>query len=168
MKFTAIKYGWLYIMVLFCAVGCYSFKGISIPDGMQDFYVEEVKLNTLDAPPNITYTFRETLRSKVRNQSRLTWDEENPDAEFLCTIMNYSITTEAAREGNTAALNKLTITVSAEYINNQNEDDTWKKNFSYSIPFDPTIDIQTNQDAFIADIFDQITEQIFNEAFAQW
>lgn len=156
------------VLVMILQSGCYSFKGISMPAGIDNYYVPQVQLNALEAPADITNVFRETLRAKVRQQSSLKWNEETPDVEFNCTIINYRIDTEAASQGSTVTLNKLTITVSAEYVNNQDDEDTWKKNFSYGVPFDPNIDFSSNQDAFIDDIFDQITEQIFNEAFAQW
>lgn len=165
---SAMKKIGVAIVIIMTFASCYSFKGISIPPEVSQYYVNQVKLTALDAPATITEVFRETLRTKVRQQSSLSWQETDPDIEFLATISNYNVSTEAAGEGSTVTLNKLSITVNVEYIDNTDEDRNWKKNFNYGVPFDPNIDFRSNQDAFIDDIFDQITEQIFNEAFAQW
>ena len=159
---------YLIVLSTFFLFGCYSFKGITIPPSVKNYYVDQVKLVALDAPADISNTFRETLRRKVREQSNLVWNETDPNIEFLCTISDFRITTEAAGEGTTVDLNKLSIAVKVEYINHKDEDDTWNRTFNYGIPFDPNVDFRSIQDDYIADIFDQITEQVINEAFAQW
>ena len=162
-----------YISIFFFAViiftGCYSFKGISIPADVKTFYVLPVKMTDFKAPPDSPEKFIDQFRQKIRNQaSRLKWDETNPHIEFDCTITGFNVTNEGNREGNEVSLNKLTIVMKVDYINNNNDDDNWSKNFSFGIPFDPSQDLQEVQDGYIEDIFDQIAENIFNDAFTNW
>lgn len=150
-------------------VGCYSFKGISIPADVKTFYVQKVKLTDYIAPPDTPERFLDQFRQKIRSQaSDLKWDDVNPHIEFDCTITGFKVTNEGDRAGNEVSLNKLTISVMVNYINNNNEDDNWNKSFSFGLPFDASQDLQEVQDAFIEDIFDQITENIFNDAFTNW
>mgnify|MGYP000226584011 CR=1 FL=1 len=146
----------------------YSFKGISIPPEVDTFFVRQVKLTDFNAPPDSPERFMDQFRATIRGQSSLRWNEVTPDIEFVCTINGFRISNEGTQQGDEVSLNKLTISVNVDYINNKIEDDTWNKTFSFGIPFDPSQDLQQVQDDFIEDIFDQISENIFNEAFTNW
>lgn len=165
---NSFKYFLSFVFAVIIFTGCYSFKGISIPADVNTFYVQQVKLTDFKAPPDSPERFMDQFRQKVRSQSSLTWDDTNPHIEFDCTITGFNVTNEGNREGNEVSLNKLTIVLKVNYINNNNEDDNWSKNFSFGIPFDPTQDLQEVQDGYIEDIFEQISENIFNDAFTNW
>ena len=166
--FNRLKYISYFIFTVVIFIGCYSFKGISIPADVKTFYVQKVKLTDFKAPPDTPELFMDQFRQKVRSQSSLTWNDTDPHIEFDCTITGFNVSNEGNRSGNEVSLNKLTITISVNYINNNNEDDNWKKNFSFGIPFDPSQDLQEVQDGYIEDIFDQIAENVFNDAFTNW
>jgi len=148
---------------------CYSFKGISVPADVETFYVRQVRLTDFAAPADSPERFMEQLRQKVRNQlSNLKWNDTDPDIEFDCEISSFRISNEGNQQGNEVSLNKLTISVKVDYINNNDEEENWNKNFSFGLPFDPSEDLQAVQDGYIEDIFEQITENIFNDAFTNW
>jgi len=126
--------------------GCYSFKGISIPPEAKTYYVDDFQLRANNAPAQIDQIWSEALREKVRNESRLTYDEQNPDIEFTGSIVEYSVVGTAPQEGNTVALNKLTIGVKVTYFNNAGDggdDDEWTQTFSFFVDFDATIDLNS-------------------------
>lgn len=147
---------------------CYSFKGIAIPPEINTYYVENFVNREADAPIDIEVTFAEALRAKVRNESRLKYDEVDPDIQFSGDITRFSVDYEAPEEGNTVALNKLTIGVQVVYKNNRDEKDTWSKSFSFFRTFDKNQDLASIQGDLIEEIFSQITESVFNDAFTDW
>lgn len=155
-----------FLVVNFCS--CYSFRGVSIPADVNTFYVRQVRLTDFAAPPDTPERFMEQYRQKVRSQSNLKWDEIEPHIEFDCEISSFRVSNEGNQQGNEVSLNKLTITVKVKYINNLDEEENWDKSFSFGIPFDPSEDLQEVQDGYIEDIFDQISENIFNDAFTNW
>lgn len=167
---TLIKH----ITLLFTVVllsGCYSFKGISIPPSANTFYVKDFTLRANNAPAQIDQIWSEALRAKIRNESRLTYNEQNPDIEFEGSISTYTVQGTAPQEGNTVALNKLTIAVSVKYINNTGDggkEDEWTQNFSFFKDFDATLDLNSVEEGFIEEIFEQLTENVFNKAFTNW
>lgn len=165
MRFTI---GFLFLCAIFTS--CYSFKGVSIPPEVNTFFVRQVRLNQSVhlAPADSPERFMEQFREKVRSQSKLKWDEANPDIEFDCEITGYRVSNEGNQQGNEVSLNKLTITVKVNYIDNKDEEKDWNKSFSFGIPFDPNEDLQEVQDGYIEDIFEQISENIFNDAFTNW
>jgi len=161
------------LIVVLAFAGCYSFRGVSIAPDINTYYVRQVTTGEniySDAapPPDLPERLMEQLRLTVRSQSKLRENDVTPDIEFDCRINSYRITNEASQSGNEVSLNKLTIGISVEYINNLREDEGWKKSYSIGVPFDPSLDLQSVQDDFIQDIFEQITDQVFNDAFTDW
>ncbi len=148
---------------------CYSFKGISIAPEVKTYYVSQFQDNALNAPPNLYQTVTEVLREKVRNETRLVQNEETPDIEFVGTLVDYRVTAEAPRPGEFAAVNRLTIVVKVDYINNKVESDQgFSSNFSFFFDFPGTVTLQAVENDAIEEILDQITEDIFNKAFSSW
>ncbi len=163
-----MKSSFLILVGIMVFSGCYSFRGISIAPQIKTFYVSDTKLKAAAAPGDLPEVFTEQLSEKIRSESPLKQNNRNPDIEFQPTITNFSYSTQAVSQNNQVALNKLTISVKIDFIDNINEDDSWTKSFSFSIPFDATADLNEIQDGLIEDIFDEITEQVFTEAFANW
>lgn len=157
------------VMVAACMLsGCYSFRGISIPPDINTFNVENFGIASSAAPQAIEVLFTERLRDKVRNESRLTYTEDAPDIIFSGKISRYSIDAQSPEEGAITAFNKLTIDVQLNYDSMVNEDDSWTKRFSWFADFDASSDISAVEADLIDQIYEQIVEQIFNEAFTDW
>ena len=152
--------------ILFC--GCYGFKGITIPPDINTFYVEDFTLTKSSAPAEITQIFAEALRRKIREESRLVNDDNNPDIIFEGNIVDFRITSIAPEEGTTTSLNRLEIVVSISYSNEKNEEDNWTKRYSDFEDYDSTEDFQNLQDDLIDVIVEDIMERIFNDTFTNW
>lgn len=147
----------------------YSFKGIDIPTDVKTYYIENFQNEAIQAPGDLGQRFTEALRAKIRNESRLTHSEASPDIEFSGSIVRFTITPEAPKEGNTVALNKFEIGVSVNYFNNQDDTKNWKaKQFTFFRTFESDKDFISIQDKLIDEIFKQLLENIFNEAFTGW
>ena len=160
---------WLILVCISVLSSCaYNFKGISIPPDVNTFAVENFTLQTLAAPQGVEIRFTERLRDKVRNESRLKYNEEAPDIIFSGKVTQYTIQALSPEEGSTSAFNKLTIMVQVDYDSNLNDDDKWTKQFSFFSDFDANSDVSAIEDGLINDIFDQIVEQVFNHAFTDW
>ncbi len=148
---------------------CYSFKGTSIPVEVNTFYVATYDVAATDnVPPGIEVTFTEKLKDKIRLESRLKYNDTEPDIEFSGTIVSYVVTSEAPQAGETTAFNKLRIAVSIDYINNEIEEDKWKRTFSFETDFPSDQNLIDIQDDLIEIINNQIAEDIFNAAFNNW
>lgn len=149
-------------------VGCYTFRGTSIPPDIFTFYVETFENQTTNSAQLIEQTFAEALRDKVRTESRLTYNDTDPDIEFRGTITDYRVTSEAPQPGELTAFNRLTIVVRVEYISNKKEEDNWQSTFSYFRDFPSTTNVIEVQDVLIEEINQQLVEDIFNKAFTNW
>lgn len=147
---------------------CYSLKGYSIAPDVQTYYVGNFELRAPNAPPTVNQTFAESLKDKVSRESRLKYSDEDPHIEFNGSIDGYSVAAVAPLPGERTALNRLTISVNVEYINHLNPKDNWTKSFSHFEDFDAEGNLLSVQDELISIIFNQVLEDIFNQAFNNW
>jgi len=154
-------------IVLFLS-NCYSFKGTSISPEVNTFYVALFENNALNVVPTLDVTFTERLRDKIRLNSRLRYNDTNPDIEFSGSIIDYDISYVAPQAGETAAFSRLKIVVSVDYVNNKIEDDKWKQNFDFFTDFPADENIINIQDELITTINNQLVELIFQKAFNNW
>ena len=158
----------LSISVWQCGNNGYSFKGISIPPDVTTYHISQFKNNALNGPPTLAVEMTNALDAKIRNETRLIDDNQNPDIEFKGTIVDFRVTAEAPQPGEFSSINRLTIVTAVEYISEKNEDDNFKKNFSFFFDFPATTELASIQTEAIEDILDQLTEDIFNKAFTNW
>jgi hypothetical protein len=148
--------------------GCYSFTGANFDPSIQTYWVAPFRDNADNAPAALSTDFTEALKEKIRTQSRLTLTEDNPQIEFRGTLVDYRITAEAPQPGERTSLSRLTIVTAVEYINNLDEEDNWKSNFSFFYDFPSNQDFSSIEEEATQTIIDQIMEDIFNRAFTDW
>ena len=161
----------VFISILFLLNGCYSFKGISIPPEIKTYYVEDYTVDPVNAilsPQNIEITFAEALRARVRNESRLNYDTEDPHIIFSGIISRYKTSPAAPIEGESTLLNRLDISVKVSYEDITNEENNWNKTYSAFEDFPSTEVLSAVEEELIARIFEEMTERIFNDSFTNW
>jgi hypothetical protein len=155
-----------YLTIIYSA--CYTFSGISLDPTVRTYYVEQLKNNALNAPPILPQTLTEALKEKIRTESRLVFSDNNPNVEFRGSVVDFRVTSEAPQPGEVTAINRLTIVLAVEYLNNQDNKKNWKNNFSFFYDFPSTQDLSSIQETAITAITRQLMEDIFNKAFTDW
>lgn len=123
--------------------------------------------------PTLSQQFTEALKTRIRTQTSLSVTPNDGDAIFEGRITGYEIKPTALTSSSTptASTNRLTITVSVKYINTvkDKEKESFEESFSryFDFPLNGAT-IQSIQPQAIENINKQLTEDIFNRAFAQW
>ena len=161
-----------YALLLILLPACYTFSGISIPEGVERAYVPLFQDNAIGAPPTLYIEMTEALRDQIRDQARLLITEDSPDIEMRGTLVDFRVSAEGGSPGNETAafakLNRLTIVVAIEYNNLRDEqDEGWKQNFSSFEDFDAATPLASVQEELVGNIIEDINEKIFNKAFAE-
>lgn len=145
-----------------------SFRGVSIPAGVETFWIGNFIDNSDEyTVVTLAQDCTDGLLNKIQREANLVLNDENPDIEFSGTI-TLRITSEAVQDDQTASLERFTITVNAEYINNLDEEDNWKSSFSNYENFDPNESLESIQDDLISTILENIMEDIYQKAFTNW
>ncbi|NRB64213.1 MAG: hypothetical protein HRU40_14520 [Saprospiraceae bacterium] len=150
------------------AQGCYSFRAATIDARIQSYFIHSFESNAVDALPGLEQRLTGDLQDKIRLNSRLQYQEINPDIEFKGILAGYQISAEAPSTGERVAINRLTITLAIEYIDNITDAEPWKRNFSFFYDYPSGTDFSSIEEEAITTISDQLMEDIFNASFSNW
>ena len=144
--------------------------GASIPKNMKTVNVLVFENNAPLVVTSLSSQFTEELKSRIRNQTNLSITPNEPDAVFSGNITGYEITPVAIQDNKqpTAGANRLTIRVQVKYVNNVNPKQSFEKSFERFKDFKLVGSLQALEGPLIKDVTAQLTEDIFNGAFAQW
>jgi hypothetical protein len=165
------KVGFIATILLFFSSGCgiYSFTGASIPVEMKSISVQFFENNAPLVVPYLSQQFTEDLKERIRNQSSLRLVRSDADANFEGRITDYSIRPSAIQGNERAGLERLTISISVKYTNALKPELNFEKSFSRFKDFSTqSKPLQAQEQQLIKDINVQLTEDVFNAAFANW
>lgn len=157
-----------FLYLISACTSCYSFRGTSIPPEVNTFYVPNFTLESYEVPANLANDISEKLRLKIRNESRLKYNENEPDIEFVGKILDFKISPVAPQNNGQPAANRLEITVTVDYIDHKNTKNNWHNNFSFFKDYGIEQNFLDVRDQLANQIFDQLSEDIFNKAFSNW
>jgi len=149
--------------------GAYSFTGASISPDTKTFQVNYFQNNALLIEPGIDRDFTNTLTDLILNQTNLSLVKSGGDLVYEGEITTYRISPTTATANNTAAQNKLTIAVNVRFYNTNNEEEDFEQSFSffYDYPGEAQL-IGSQKDAAHEEIFERLTQDIFNASLAKW
>lgn len=153
--------------------GCsYKFNGASIPPELKTVEVPVFENLAPLVDPTLANTLTEDFMTRIRTQSKLNISKNGADAKFEGKITDYDIKPIAIQDNTkpVAGANRLTITVQVKYTVNVK---------GVSKPFDQAFTAFTDftlagqplsaqQQSLNKKVIIQLTENIFNAAFAQW
>jgi hypothetical protein len=141
--------------------------------GLKTIYVGFFENDAPYVAPTLSQDFTEQLKARIRSTTNLSIVQtQQADAVLTGTIVGYSIapvSVQANSNSNTppiASASALTITVQVKYVNNVDKKLSYEQTFSEPMNF--TGDIAAAQNNLIVTIDKQLTEDVFNKAFANW
>lgn len=152
-----------------CTFPKYSFNGGKLDERIKTVSIAYFENNSSLGPSNISQTFSEALRDLFQSQTRLELVTDEGDLAYEGSISNYVVQPIAIQGGNqTAAQNRLTISVKVSYINNIEANKNFEQSFTRFADFDASQDLSSVENALIEEIFDQITQDIYNKTLGDW
>ena len=165
-----IKFLFITFFTTIVIVGCgaYSFTGGNTGDAKTiqiDFFPNQASL----VEPQLSQKFTQDLRDLFTRQTNLTLVNSSGDLHFSGEITDYRITPMSATANQTAAQNRLTITVNVVYENRLEEKDNFEKRFSFYHDYGATQQLTGGiLDTALKEILERITQDIFNASVAKW
>tara|TARA_B100000941_G_C28475552_1_gene538951 strand:+ start:476 stop:985 length:510 start_codon:yes stop_codon:yes gene_type:complete len=159
------------LISLFC-INCsvkYSFTGASISTKTKSFQVNYFQNNSSLVEPGIDRDFTNKLIDLLINQTSLELVKAKGDLIFEGEIVEYRISPTTATANNTAAQNRLTIGINVRFFDKNDSESDFEKRFSfyYDFPGNSQL-IGSQKETAVDEIFERITQDIFNEALAKW
>ena len=153
--------------------GIYSFTGASIPPGVTTFQVNFFENQAGSRPgstvePGLDRDFTLALQDIILGQTNLNLVNTGGDLVYEGEITQYSITPMTSTANLTAAQNRLTMNVNLRYFNTKNEEDDFESQFSFFYDFPAEKQLYDIQGSAHDEIFERITQDIFNATLAKW
>jgi len=166
-KLQIIAFSILLLTVVSC--GIYSFGGVTLNPKVKTVQVDYFPNNARLIEPSLSQAFTVALQDIFISQTNLDMVKSGGDIHFEGEITGYRINPMTATAQQTAAQNRLTITVLVRYFNKYEEDKEFEQSFSFYHDYDANAQLVGGvlEDAFSV-IFERITQDIFNASVAQW
>ena len=157
------------IAILCYGCGIYSFTGASISANTKTFQVNRFENNSLLVEPGLEVTFRNAMIGILEDQTNLNNVNSNGDIVYEGEITEYRIAPMTATAQNTAAQNRLTISVKVHFFDKNDDEAEFEQTFSFFFDYDGSAQLSGSiKDNAIETIFERITQDIFNASLAKW
>lgn len=163
-----------YILLLLATLtlqGCriYSFTGTNLHPDVKTVQVDYFPNNAVLVEPTLSQKFTTKLQDKFVSQTNLNLLKSGGDLQFEGEITGYRINPMTATAQQTAAQNRLTITINVRFFNNKNEDDNFERSFSHYYDYEANQQLigSVLEDAF-EEILERISQDIFTASVAKW
>ena len=143
-------------------------SGASIPENLNTFSVEYINNRAPLINPNLSQTLTDGLKDRIQNESRLILTEGQSDIEFSGNITGYSTQPMALKADAVSAQTRLTVNVKIRCRNFKDPKKDWEQSFSAYQDYDSENNLADVEDELVELIVEELTENIFNKAFADW
>ena len=160
----------LFILISFssCSVK-YSLTGASISPETKTFQVNYFQNVAALVEPGIERDFTNSLTDLLINQTSLDLVKSNGDLIYEGEITEYRISPTTATSSNTAAQNRLTISVNVRFYDKNDEEANFEKRFSFYFDYAGSSQlIGAQKVTAIEEVFERITQDVFNASLAKW
>ena len=168
-------FGWVNITLLVLVValsGCrmtVSLTGGNIDPRAKTVYVQTFTNNSSLVNPTLSQEFTTALKNRIQNQTPLTIiNNGTGDYSLEGEITNYTITPVAIQGNETAAMNRLTISVRVRFSNSFDDTQDFDQSFSRYADYSSNQNFTSVESTLVNEINDALTEDIFNKAFVNW
>lgn len=156
------------VMLAACSVS-YKFNGASID------YETTKTIQIADFPIRSSYVwapmgamFNNKLREQFTDHTKLTQVKRNGDLKIEGEITRYDQRNKSVSSEGYSAQTELTMTVNVRFTNNKKHSEDFERQFSATSSFATTQSLAAVQEELVRQMIDDITDQIFNAAVANW
>ncbi len=165
--FCILHFAFCIFLFSSCKVN-YSMSGASVSPDIKTFQIKYFQKTSALGPSSLSQVFTEKLKEKFLTQTNLKLSDKDADLIFEGSITNYAVTPLAIQADETAAKNRLTITISVKFTNLKNDQQNFENSFSRFSDYNSNQSLSTVENDLITEINDQLADDVFNKAFINW
>ena len=161
------------ILVLLAVVMSACKMSVSLTGGTIDARAKTVAItnfpnNASLVNPTLSQSFTTALKDKIQGQTPLTIVSRNGDYTLEGEITGYTVSPVAIQGNETAAMNRLTITVRVRFVNSFDESQNFDQSFSRYADYSSSQNLSSVEANLVNSINEALTDDIFNKAFVNW
>lgn len=146
----------------------YSMTGASIQPEVKTVSIHYFKNNASLVNPTLSQQLTDALRDRFSSQTNLSLVNNNGDLDISGAITNYNTSPISIQGNETAAQNRLTITISVKYTNRFNEKQNFETSFSRYENYPSTQPLAAVESTIVKQIIDYLLDDIFNKTVVNW
>tara|TARA_B100001146_G_scaffold213216_1_gene213393 strand:+ start:39693 stop:40199 length:507 start_codon:yes stop_codon:yes gene_type:complete len=148
--------------------GVYSFTGADVGSATT-FQVNNFLNNAPIVEPGIARDFTILLQDLILTQTSLDLVNNGGDLIYEGELTEYYVSPITATAQSTAAQNRLTVSVNVRFYNTLEPEKDFEQRFSFYFDYAGGNQLTGAQlENALADIFERITQDIFNNSLANW
>lgn len=152
---------------LFVGCGIYNFTGGSTGNA-KSFQVNFFQNKAPLVEPGMDRDFTLYLQDLINNQTNLSLTDRGGDLIYEGEITDFSISPMSATSQQTAAQNRLSVSINVRFTNNTDPDKDFEKRFSHYYDYPADTQLSSVKVAAFEEIFERIAQDIFNASLANW
>ncbi|SHG57379.1 LptE family protein [Winogradskyella jejuensis] len=163
-------YKFIFISILCLSLsGCWRYSFTGVTEAPETFQVNFFQNNAPLIEPGLDIQFTNALQDLIQNQTSSNLVTSGGEVIFEGEIVEYRISPTTATSNNTAAQNRLTIGVNVRYTDTKDDEKSFEQRFSFFFDYEGSQLLTGGQrDTAWEEIFERITQDIFQAAFADW
>lgn len=146
----------------------YSFSGVNISPEVTTYTVQYFPNRAAIVQAQLSQVFTDALLDKIEAGTSLEMAPSGGDVEFSGEITGYVTRPTAITGDETAAMNRLTITVKVKYTNYIDPDLDFDTSFSRYEDYSSSQNLADVEEELNRIIVENLMEDIFNKAFVSW
>jgi hypothetical protein len=146
----------------------YSFSGVNISPEVLTYSVDYFPNRAPIVQAQLSQVFTDALMDKIQGSTSLDLATGGGDVQFSGEITGYNTRPTAITGEETAARNRLTITVRVKYTNLVEPELDYDTSFSRYEDYDASQNLTDVENELIELIVENLVEDIFNRAFVSW
>lgn len=150
------------------ACGVYTFSGASISPDVKSFSVQYFPNKAQLIQPLLSQAFTEKLKERLLALSGLRQVDREGDLQYEGYISEYRNTPTAIQGSQTAALNRLTISVFVKFTNTKDPKQNFETTFTRYADYDSKLNFESVETGLLEEINRQLIDDIFNKSVSNW
>ena len=158
----------LAIILLMESCGVYSFTGASISPDVKTFSVQYFSNRAQLVQPLLSQAITERIKERFIAQTNLRQIDREGDIRFEGYISDYRTAPVAIQGTETAALNRLTISVVVKFVNTKDAKQNFETTFTRYADYDSRKSLAEVETALIDEVNRQLVDDIFNKSVSNW
>ncbi|HOV10453.1 MAG TPA: LptE family protein [Bacteroidales bacterium] len=146
----------------------YSFTGASIPPEVKTISIHYLKNTAPLVKPTLSQQLTDELRNRFTTQTSLTPVNQNGDFDISGEITNYATSPVAIQGNQTAAMNRLTVTISIRFVNKFDEKQNYETSFSRYVDYPSSQALASVENQILEEIIGYLVDDVFNKTAVNW
>lgn len=146
----------------------YSFTGGTVHPEAKTISIAYFQNRASFVQPTLSQKLTDALRDKFLAQTRLQLVNTGGDYQIEGKITDYNTRPVAIQGNETAALNRLTVTISVKFVNRFDEKQNFETSFSRYEDYPSSQSLASVEEELIKAINQALVEDIFNRIVINW